>query len=415
MTIAQTAERAGLHRATLHRWEKDQAQPRLSELAALMSTLEASEAQKRSALRLIDAPRAARIVWQEVVQIAAQTGVSAMPHGGDLLRAMRMRRRLTLEAAARAVGVTDGTLRRWEKLEVWPSLEQLHRLCFALQAHDAEIIALTVGRFAQRPRLEKASLDAVRERFDHQKVVERSLSGYDPLYELTYFQMEADAWPLALQSAAGKQMLIKVYAHHAQQLSTQERLAEAGGVAERALELMTGNLKVKHFWIYPVIVAARSAIFRGERPAPERGLERLRPWLAEAGWPDMQAWMLSDMAKYIGMRGKPEDSLILAEQACRVAEKSERDVELRNRKWDKAALLLKAGHPGEALTLLIDQEPQEAEVREGIEVALLRSEAYLETGDMVSARDWLQRALNAIDVYHIDYRRPRAESLAARL
>ncbi len=118
MTMAQTAERAGLHRTTLHRWEKGQAQPRLSELAALLSALEVSEPQKRSALSLMDAPRAARMVWQEVMQIAAQTGVSAMPHGGDLLRAIRMRQGLSLEEAARPVGVTGGTLRRWEKIEV---------------------------------------------------------------------------------------------------------------------------------------------------------------------------------------------------------------------------------------------------------------------------------------------------------
>lgn len=415
MTMARTAERAGLHRATLHRWEKDLAQPRLSELSALLSALEVSESQKRSALHLMDAPRAARMVWQDVMKIAARTGVSAMPHGGDLLRAMRMRRGLSLEAASRHVAVTGGTLRRWEKMEVWPSLEQLHRLCFALQAHDEEIVALTVGRFSQRPRIEKTSLNALSERFHNQIKMERSIAGYDPFYELTYLQMEADAWPLALQSAAGKQMLIEIYAHHAQQLSTQERLTEAEGVAARALELMTGSLKMRHFWLYPVIVSARSTVFRGDCPAPERGLEMLRPWLADERWPDMQAWILADMAKFIGMRGDPEVSLILAEQACQVAEKSGIDSERCQRKWDKASLLLKAGCPGEALNLLVDREPQETAVREGIDVALLRTEAYLTTGDLATARDWLQRAQDDIDAYHIDYRRPRAESLAARL
>src|SRR5262249_42250266 len=113
LTMAQAAEKAGVHRATLHRWEKGLAQPRLSELTTLFSALEVSEPQKRNALRLMDAPRAARVVQQEVIQIAAQTGVSAMPHGGDLLRAMRLRRGLSLEAASRPVEVTGGTLRRW--------------------------------------------------------------------------------------------------------------------------------------------------------------------------------------------------------------------------------------------------------------------------------------------------------------
>jgi transcriptional regulator with XRE-family HTH domain len=415
MTMAQAAERAGLHRITLHRWEKDLAQPRLSELTALLSALEVSEVQKRSALGLMDAPRAARMVWLEVRQMAAQTGVSEMPHGGDLLRAMRLRQGVSLEEAARHVAVTGGTLRRWEKMEVWPSPEQLHRLCFALHAHDEEIIALTVGRFSQRPRIEKTSLNALHERFHNQIKVERSITGYDPLFELAYLQMEADAWPLALQSVAGKQMLIEIYAHHAQQLSTQERLTEAGNIAERAQELMTGSLKVKHCWLYAVIVSARSAILRGERPAPERGLEALRPWLAEERWPEMKAWILADMAKYVSMRGDTDVSLILMEQACQLAEKTGLDSERSNRNWDKAEILLKAGRPEEALGLLVDPEPQGSGVSERINVALLRSEAYLATGDLAAARDWLQGALDDINAYRIDYRRPRAARLAARL
>ena len=53
------------------------------------------------------------------MQIAAQAGVSAMMHGGDLLRTIRIRRGLSLEEAAHHVEVTGGTLRRWEKMEVW--------------------------------------------------------------------------------------------------------------------------------------------------------------------------------------------------------------------------------------------------------------------------------------------------------
>jgi hypothetical protein len=172
---------------------------------------------------------------------------------------------------------------------------------------------------------------------------------------------------------------------------------------------------MKLFWLYPIIVSARSAVFRGASPAPARGLEMLRPWLAEARWPAMHGWMLADMAKYMSIRGDTEVSLILAEQACQVAEKSGLYSERSNRKWDKAALLLKAGHPEEALILLEDREPDEAAVPIGIDVALLRAEAYLAIGDLAATHGWLQRARDNIDAHHIDYQRPRAERLAARL
>jgi hypothetical protein len=43
--------------------------------------------------------------------------------------------------------------------------------------------------------------------------------GYYSLFELALLQLEADAWPLALRSAAGKQMLIEIYAYHAQRIA----------------------------------------------------------------------------------------------------------------------------------------------------------------------------------------------------
>jgi transcriptional regulator with XRE-family HTH domain len=138
-----------------------------------------------------------------------------------------MRRGLSLEEAASLVEVTARTLRRWEKLEVWPSVEQLHRLCFALQAHEEEVVSLTVGQFSQKPSVEKMSLEAIQERLKHLKRLENQPSGY-PLFELDYLQLQRDAWPLAMCSAAGKQVLIAISAYYAQCLSFRERLSEAG-------------------------------------------------------------------------------------------------------------------------------------------------------------------------------------------
>ena len=162
--MAQAAQQAGIHRATLDRWEKGRAQPYLPELTALLSALDASEPQKRQALGLMDSPRAARQARSEIAQIAEQSGMGSLPNGGDLLCALRMRRGLSLEEAALRLQISGRTLRRWEKMEAWPSLGQLHRLCYALEAHEEEIVALTVGRFSQKPRLKKNSLEAMQER-----------------------------------------------------------------------------------------------------------------------------------------------------------------------------------------------------------------------------------------------------------
>lgn len=414
LTMEQAAQQAGIHRVTLHRWEKGQAQPCLSELAALLSVLDVSETQKRQALGLIEAPRAMRQIRQEVTQIAERSGMAPMPHGGDLLRAMRMRRGLSLEDTACRIPISGATLRRWEKMDVWPSLHQLHLLCYTLEAHEEELVALTVGRFSQNSRTEKPLMEVLQERLWNMRV-SGNLLGDDPLFELSILQLEADAWPLALRSAEGKQMLIAIYAHHAQMLSSRHRLSEAGVVAERALELMTNRLKPDRFWMYPIFVSARASVFQSERLAPKRGLELLRSWHSVAHWPEMQAWLLSDMAKYLGLNGEREASLTLAEQACRVVVKDGNPGELTLRRWDKASLLLQAGRPAEALSILEERSEIEQVPGARIEVGFLRAEAYLGVGNPVQAADWLQSAMEEIETYHLDYRRPRAEKLAAQL
>jgi transcriptional regulator with XRE-family HTH domain len=413
--MEQTAQAAGIHRSTLHRWEKGEAQPRLTELTALLTVLDASMQQKRTALHLMDTPRAVRQLRQEVTQIAKQGGMAPLPHGGDLLHAMRMRQGLALDEVARCVQVTGGTLRRWEKMEVWPSLEQLHQLCYALDAQEEEIFALTVGQFTQRPQTQKVAIETLQERLRNIRRLEAQVPAGYPLFELTYLQLEADAWPLALRSAAGKQMLISIYAFHAQSLSFRERLAEAGPVAGRALELMTDGLKLQRDWLYPVIVSARSIVYRGERPAPKQGLERLRAWLSEARWAEMQAWIWSDMAKYIGLSGEQETALTLVDQACRLMESGGDEVELRLRKWDKASLLLQAGRPGAALSIVVEKEALPGDPRESLDVSLLRAQTYLELGDLTTAHNWLQSALTTLETYHLEYKRPHAETLAVRM
>ena len=418
--MVDAARKAGLHRATLDRWEKGATQPRLTELDALLKALDANARQKQAALQLMETPRAMRQVRSEMTEIAEQSGMGSMPHGGELLYAMRMRRGVSLDEAARAALVTSGTVRRWEKMDVWPSIEQLHRLCYALGAQEEEIVALTLGQFSRTPRREKVSLEDVQARLHHlfemafRKASEGSPMTDIPLLDLMYLQMEADTWPLALRSAAGKQMLIKLYAHHSHILSANERLAEAGRIANRALELIENKLKPERFWMYPVIVSARAQALGGAHPAPKRALERLRPWASMSQWPEMQAWLMADMAKYLNMNGESEAALTLAEQGCQQAAKMEDGVELYLRRMDKARILLSMGRSSEALALAGERNDLEGIVEIRVDVSLLRAEAYLGLDSLTVAHDWLQRAQTDVTVYRMEHKRPFIERLAQK-
>jgi len=287
-------------------------------------------------------------------------------------------------------------------------------LCYALGAHETEIVALTVGQFSRTPRAEKRSVETIRACLeDLLELVDQHPSGY-PLADLTFLQLEADAWPLALSSAAGRQLLTEVYAYHAQTLSVNGRLVEAGLVANQAMKMVEERGKPERFWMYPVIVSARAYVFRREKYTPKRGLEHLRSWSALKQWPEMQAWMLADMAKYLSLSGEVEAALTLAEQSCQIVERAGDEYEWILRKRDKAWLLLQAGRPAEALPLIEVQARGESLLGDRIDLFLLRAEAYLGVGNRSEAHEWLQRAQNDVEASNFEIKRPQVARVAAR-
>lgn len=412
--MEDAALRAGIHRVTLHRWEKGQAQPRLTELEALLSALNAGAAHRQRALALMDAPRAVRQIRSEVARIAERNHMTSMPHGGELLQTLRMRRRLSLEETARRIQSTAATLSRWENSEMWPSQEQLLRLCYALEAQAEEIIALSNGDFGEPSERDRLSPETVHRRLHELNMRESEPGGY-PLFELAFLRLEADAWPQALKSEEGKQMLIRIYAYHSHRLSCRDRLVEAGAVAAKALGLMTGALAPQAVWLFPAIISARARVFRGERPAPRRGIEILRPWLSAECPPEMRAWMLSDIAKYSVQAGALEAALEMGREYCRIAEQAEAPEEVCLRQWDRAALLMQAGQPQKALPLLMENRLLEHVPQDRIDVSLLRAEAYQMLGKAEEAYGWLQQALADLALSPMEHKRLRALQLEAQI
>jgi transcriptional regulator with XRE-family HTH domain len=214
--VAPTARAAGLHRSTLHRWERGEALPRLWELDALLTTLEATPQQKKQALALMDAPRAQQQVQERINRIAESLELQSLPHGGDLLRAMRLRRGWTLEEVASQVGISDRTLRRWEAGSIWPSVPQIHALCFALKAEEEEIVALTCGHLRFSSRHEPDGPLSPEEMEAHIWAMDRRFNqGENRLAELELLTLKRQAWALATRQERGRRLLALAHYIHA--------------------------------------------------------------------------------------------------------------------------------------------------------------------------------------------------------
>src|SRR5689334_21154596 len=94
-SLGALAARSGIHKATLSRWEAGLRQPSVPELKAVLGALEVSPAGRADALARIDAPRSARALRQNLASSTETLGaIGRPPAGGDLLRAMRLRRKM---------------------------------------------------------------------------------------------------------------------------------------------------------------------------------------------------------------------------------------------------------------------------------------------------------------------------------
>jgi transcriptional regulator with XRE-family HTH domain len=413
LTLEQVAQLAGIGRVTLNRWETGVQQPRLGELEALLTALKIEANQRRQAVALVQAPRAQAQTRAQCVQMGEQLGIGAMPSGGDLLRAIRLRRGLSTEELAGKIGVTARTLQRWESGQIVPSREALDALCTLLHAAPGERLALQQNDLFSVPplRMTFPSEDAVEERLIQCFYVS-VMAPEDPLNDLGFLTLAADAWQLAARGARGRERLVEVYAKYASFLSGFSRFAEAEHYANRALDLRVEKRMPDSQMVRAAIAAAQASVYRSVHPMPRRGLEMLRMWLPLTENAAYRAWILSDMAEYLALDGATESALAAAEEACRVAEQHHNPSELRLRRLDLAHLQAQVGEPETALALTEYREDDGPFRR--AEITLLRAEALWKLGDSSEAQTWFERAYSDITAYDLTHLRAAAETLAKR-
>jgi transcriptional regulator with XRE-family HTH domain len=423
-SMAQAAARAGIGRVTLNRWETDRFQPRLPELEAVLSALRATATQRLRALMLLRAPRALQHLYA-----TGDAGGEAFPErmgsGGSLLRAMRLRRGWNMETLAHRIGVEHSTISRWERGESWPSAERLHAVCFALEAHEAELTALTCGRFSL-VRAEEATLEETEAQF---RTLQWNLASgiEDPLTDLQVFALQAQASTLAARrtpSRDAERLSGELLANYAQYLFLYERYGEAIMAANRALEIEPPGAKPQPYQLRAVINAVRATV-KAERPrALQRGIALLNAWLPDLSErspiaEDFGAWMLEMLADLHSRAGYTEEALRYMAQSNQLHRAYRDGIEGIEQLRCTAVQYIRAGRSQEAfppleraLTRLWQHVPLRHE-RPKLELQYVR--ALLAEGNASQAHDWLLRVYTGIDAYALAWLRPEADALAERL
>ena len=300
--MAEAALRAGLAKGTLSKWESDHALPRGAPLARLLDALEAEPRRRARLLHAAD-PAHARIEL-------AHTPLGAPVDVGTVLRAMRRRRGTTQADLARAVGVTQATVARWESGDIAPTQATLHAAGFALGASAEEAVALACARGEHSGGLPEAPFETL----------EATNLGLNPrlprgpLHEVVSLGLEAELWAHAARDARWEPMLAFVLGDRAVRHFLDGRLAEAEETAKRALRLPPTSLgRLCASGAFSALLEV--ATHRGASPA--RLAERIGAWTARLpdGGPSadggVKKWMRWERALRLGEVGRPEEGLTL--------------------------------------------------------------------------------------------------------
>jgi transcriptional regulator with XRE-family HTH domain len=391
MTLRGLAKAAGIAPGTISYWESGKTQPRVPELDVVLDALQCPESLRREAYTLINAPRAVAKLRHtaSLASVLGEEELAWLPASGDLLRSLRMRQGLTLEQAAAKLGVQPSTISRWEHSKSLSSENRLIDYCHLLNACTEERNALT-NLFLNFP------LDGVKSRLSLEELEQRleqlrqdALHGETAQMELRFLALERQLWPRADRHQAAWHLLARTYVWHAQWLLWQERLSEAGQVAEYALNMFRRERRPQRYWIRAIHVYATYLADGGKRVKPGVAAGYVQDWLPAACWPDMEAWMYHNLATYQMRVGQVADALASVEKAQAAAERSANPIAIRNSGCDSAAILLQVGRPEEAIAWLSTEE--QPNIYHRVYEAHIWATALLMLGDKSGAEQWVKK------------------------
>jgi transcriptional regulator with XRE-family HTH domain len=332
------------------------------------------------------------------------------PSRGELLRAMRCRRGLTLAQVAALLRVRHTTVSRWERSATTPDEEQLHALLDLLRALPEERAALDREGWAlivpgDRTR---RSLEALAAQWEAMiGVLEQ---GDCRLADLHFWLWEAQVRPLAHGSAAARELLVRGYTRHGDWLTWDGRKAEAMRYASRALEMLrqagkpvTGNLA----HVLGFVTANASG-----RSSYSRAIELLQALLPGVTEMRARSSIYRDLADYASRAGELEAAVSFIGVAHDAAERSENPATIRLARFVHAALLGRLEKPHAALDLLpTDNSPIPIRrVLDGLEWI----HTLLALGDRSTARVWVECVRADIETFGLHTFRYRVEEYEHR-
>jgi transcriptional regulator with XRE-family HTH domain len=354
--------------------------------------------QRVHALSLLNARRAI-----PAVKMMGGRGTVQPPLIGDVIRALRWRRGWSVAELARAVQVSERTVRAWERSENLPTDGILHQLCLVLNATPAEVDALTCRRvFLLSPTEPSAEIseEKLREALVNAQVC--LWRGETEGMDLQFLVLESQAWRLLHRHKRGGYWWGAVQITHCQWLLHQWRVKEA---AQRAYAVWHEVRREPAHnrgaaWLIQAIARDAMRNREGEIVKPLQGAQILHDWRCLIHpWKEMDAWFLRSIAECLSFAQHHDEAVETSLSALHLAQQSELPVEIHLTQHATAYVLLRANRPEESLAYL-SVFPHQHPVNQ-VEDALLWHQILLALGERADSLTWLERARQLVEQHHL--------------
>ncbi len=299
LSVRELAQRAAVSASSLQGWESGRQTPKGRSLGQVLDALEAPDRVRAQLIAFAD-PAYARFAL-------AKTPLGPPLAVGTVLQAMRARRGMTQAELARALGVTQGAVAKWENGDSTPTTEMLHATGFALGATVEETIALTSARGAEwggteweGGRPDELPPEPGPLPFPHHLSLD--------LQEMVFFSQEAKLWRRAASDPHWEPVLCNVLAYRANLYVLNGRFAEAATVAERALRLAT-TTEGRTMAVPAVNALIEVGLRQGE--GPERAARTCGLWAERLPDSTYKAWMVGSQGLNLIRTGRTKAGLDL--------------------------------------------------------------------------------------------------------
>jgi transcriptional regulator with XRE-family HTH domain len=297
LSLRDAAAAASISASTLSRWETGNCVPRVPELKALLRAFGIAGESIQRILVSIDAPRAAKAARKTLMAANLESSQSLVPTGGDLIRAMRLRKRLTITLLADQLGVNPSTVSRWENSIARPSMDLIKLLHDTLEATSEEqacliesgVAKIKVDRPAFEARLIEGELKTLERRF---------LAEEWTNLELRILQLQSMLWWYCEDITEAAPLLAWSQTLYAEFLVKNERWTDAARQAEAALALLDGNPEHRDLSVLAAITLARCEVYGAAQPQPHVGLVLLNRWKEVLPEGTGRGRVFAEIAKY---------------------------------------------------------------------------------------------------------------------